>query len=214
MKKALMVTGGQVDLDHLKKEYNQCSFDFILGVDSGCNSLYYLNILPNGIIGDFDSIDESILDNLKSTNCEIITHYKKKNYTDTELAINFLIDRGFGSVIIFGATGSRIDHMFSTILVMNYYNRFIEITIQDSKNHITFLKGPVSCKIEKEEYAYFSLLALSEIVTGITYTNAKYPLHNATISQYQSIGISNEWIDSDVLLDISSGEALLIKTKD
>ncbi|MDA3845487.1 MAG: thiamine diphosphokinase, partial [Vallitaleaceae bacterium] len=100
MKKALMITGGHIDGLLLKSAYESNAFDYILGVDGGCNGLYLSGIIPDAIIGDFDSIEKVSMDYFQGRGCEIIQYEKKKDFTDTELAIGYLIKKGLESVHI------------------------------------------------------------------------------------------------------------------
>jgi thiamine pyrophosphokinase len=74
------------------------SEDYIIAVDGGINTLEQINLKPHVIIGDFDSAnsDNSFL----ALNIKTITHEPEKDFTDTELAINYAIEQGFTPIII------------------------------------------------------------------------------------------------------------------
>lgn len=218
MKKALVVTGGNTSRPFLESEYKREKFDLVIGVDSGCNSLYQAQIMPNLIIGDFDSVEPNVLSHFKNLLEEdaVITFNEHKDFTDTELALSHIKQHydTINQVIILGATGNRIDHMLSTILMASGYSKDLDIVLKDDTNHISCLTGPKETSIIKEQYEYFSLLAISDQVTGVTYTGAKYPLNQATVSRTDTVGVSNEWLQEQVHLVFDSGTCLLIKSKD
>ncbi|MEA1974277.1 MAG: thiamine diphosphokinase, partial [Bacillota bacterium] len=108
---AIFLNGIIKDYNYIKTKLRKN--DFIIAVDGGINHIKELCLSPNLILGDFDS---SVLSEaLKYKNAEIKKYKKDKDYTDGEIAINYVIDEKFFEVVIFGALGNRIDHMLSNI---------------------------------------------------------------------------------------------------
>ncbi len=58
----VIVSGGEIHLDLLKNVYETKTTNFIIAVDKGLEALHTLHIMPNHIVGDFDSIDKTILE--------------------------------------------------------------------------------------------------------------------------------------------------------
>ncbi len=54
--KALIVTGGKINNEFLIKTINETNFDTIIAVDNGLKILNEVNITPNHIVGDFDTV--------------------------------------------------------------------------------------------------------------------------------------------------------------
>ena len=57
-----------------------------------------------------------------------------------------------------------------------------------------------------------SILPLSNVVTGITYTGMRYPLEDATLHLGSTRGISNEVSAVPATVTIATGRLLLIQT--
>lgn len=73
-------------------------------------------IVPDVIIGDFDSVNADTLDFFKKKNdIEWTKLNPVKDDTDTEAAIRLAIEKGAQSITLLGATGSRIDHVLANI---------------------------------------------------------------------------------------------------
>ena len=71
--------------------------------------------MPDAAVGDFDSLSGQglvYLDTLSET--EIVRLKPEKDDSDTQHALNYAIDRGAEDIVILGATGSRIDHLWRT----------------------------------------------------------------------------------------------------
>ena len=135
----LIVTGGPIDLDSLKRLlWKELLTDHCSG--SGGNSVSKLKLIPDAIVGDFDSADESVLKEFKSkaldTTWEI--HKPEKDETDTELAIITAIRLGCTKLILLGATGGRLDHFLGNLhLLYASLKQGVEAAIVDERNWIT-----------------------------------------------------------------------------
>ena len=91
--------------------------DLIAAADSGLIAAEKAGIDPNWIIGDMDSLEEHTGDALKFLagypKDHVLTYPREKDYTDTELAINFLKEKGCKEITIAGGGGGRIDHLLA-----------------------------------------------------------------------------------------------------
>jgi len=83
-----------------------------VAADSGLLAAEAAGIRPDWVIGDMDSLgDEARL--LPYPAERVIRHSVDKDYTDTELALNLLWEKGCGDVWIIGGGGGRIAHVFA-----------------------------------------------------------------------------------------------------
>ena len=58
------------------------------------------------------------------------------------------------------------------------------------------------------EYAYFSLVPLDAVLTGVSIENAKYPLRDAVVTRAGMVTISNEAIADSFSVTIREGRSL------
>ena len=84
-KKIVIISGGELEeefvLSILEKEENQ----YVIGVDKGMEFLYSHQILPNYIVGDFDSVKKEIGDYYRNeTDVPIREFNPVKDASDTE----------------------------------------------------------------------------------------------------------------------------------
>lgn len=184
--------------------------DFIIAVDGGFNHVNRLSLTPNLILGDFDS---SEYDEALKSKSEIHKYNRDKNSTDGEIAIDYVIQEGFEKVIIVGALGNRIDHMLSNIYMLEKLsNAGMPGIIKGYKNEIYFLKNEII--LPRGKYKYFSVIAISENISGLSIKNARYELREAKLKRTESLGISNEFIDESVSITLKKGKAIVIKSLD
>lgn len=213
MIKTLIVSGGNYNKIFVKDFMKNNFFDIIIAVDKGLESLNELGILPNHIVGDFDSINKEILEKyLNKKEVKIHKFESEKDFTDTHLALKLAIELNSKDIVILGGIGTRIDHTIANINILcETLDKDISCKIIDEFNQIQVINKPI--KIEKE-YKYLSLIPLTNKVEGITLKGFKYPLKNATLEIGKSLGISNEQIEQQAEIEIKKGILIVIQSKD
>lgn len=213
----LIVTGGPIDLVFAQTFIMERTFDRIIAVDRGLNAVSKLKLIPDAIVGDFDSADESVLKEFKSkaldTTWEI--HKPEKDETDTELAIITAIRLGCTKLILLGATGGRLDHFLGNLhLLYASLKQGVEAAIVDERNWITVTEKERVFEADQIFGKYISFLPLSEEVKGITLTGFKYPLHKKDITIGTSLCISNELTGTTGKMEFDSGILICVESHD
>ncbi|MEI3506098.1 MAG: thiamine diphosphokinase [Anaerotignum faecicola] len=69
-----------------------------------------LGIVPDYIVGDFDSTASEVLEYYKAKNIPIRQFPTRKNETDMELGIILALELGATDLVLFGGIGDRFDH--------------------------------------------------------------------------------------------------------
>lgn len=216
MKKALVVTGGNIErafcMDYLKKN----AFDFLTAVDHGLQFFYDAGLAPDLAVGDFDSADKETLRHFQEMEgIEWRKLVPEKDDTDTEAAIRQVIAKGYAQIHVLGATGSRLDHVLGNIGLLGIgLEEGAEIFIVDSHNRIRMIRDNITL-LKKERFGdYVSLLPVSEAVFGVTLIGMKYPLNDHTLTPFNSLGISNEMIEERAEIRLKGGTLLVLETRD
>jgi len=212
----LIVSGGSLNKEFVTKVVGQGRYDRILAADSGMNALYAAAVTPDIIIGDFDSADEKILAFFQQNKAiDFCTLNPEKDDTDTEFAIRESIRRGADSITIIGGTGTRLDHVLGNISLLGIgLEEGVRMELLDAHNRICMIDHSVTLK-KKEQYGnYLSLIPYNGNVTGVTLKGLKYPLHDYTMGGFNSLGISNEIVDDEASIELTSGQLLVIESRD
>ena len=84
--------------------------DYIIAVDGSANKLFDLEIVPDIIIGDLDS-----LQNINNKNIELVKT-PNQNKTDFRKTLEWCIEKNILNISIFGISGESEDHFLG-----NYY---------------------------------------------------------------------------------------------
>ena len=216
-KKIVIVSGGELNeeftLSVLREEAG-C----VIGVDRGMEFLYHHQIMPSYIVGDFDSVDQTIATYYRDeTDVPIREFNPVKDASDTEIAIRLAMTLGCKEMIILGATGGRIDHLWANIqsrAITIPFQAGVEAQILDPQNRIRLIDGDTVIKKDEAYGPFFSVFPLGAEVYHFNIEGAKYPLTDHTLSPYDSLCVSNQWLEDEVKISFMNGIVILMETKD
>ena len=165
------------------------SSDYIIAVDGSANQLNKLNILPNVVIGDFDSIES-----FNDSNVELI-EANDQSKTDFRKTLEWCIKKNISHISIFGISGKSEDHFLG-----NYY------TLNDFSNKIDWIAftdfSVISPCVSNKEFDSYkgqkvSLFSMKGD-TLVSSKNLKYPLDSNLLSPsdnaVRNISISDKFI--------------------
>ncbi|NLD50012.1 MAG: thiamine diphosphokinase [Clostridiaceae bacterium] len=209
---AIVVCNGSIcDYSYYKKYFEDAKF--VVCADGGASHLKKFGIKPDILLGDFDSINQEDLDYYKALNVEVLKYGFDKDFTDTEIAVDIVIERGFDNIVIIGGTGTRLDHSLANIfLLKKIMDKGIKGRIVNEQNEIFIASGNI--RLEREEGFKITLLPLTQKVTGITTKGLLYPLKDDCLVMGEGRGVSNEFADSYAEVSTKSGILMVIKSKD
>lgn len=212
----LIVSGGEATDEFVENVIKKGGFDVVLAADSGMDFLYRTKILPDIIVGDFDSVDPKVLEFFREQEqIDICVLNPVKDDTDTEFAIREAIRRGATEITIIGGTGTRLDHVLGNISLLGIgLEEGVRMELLDAHNRIRMTDHSVVLK-KKEQYGkYLSLVPYSGEVTGVTLKGLKYIVTDFTMGGFNSRGISNEIVDDEASIEFTSGRLLVIESRD
>ncbi len=211
MSKGLIISGGHVSHDLLLMLLKN-NYDYVMAVDHGMDALWVLGYNPDVILGDFDSCNKNAIDYFRREQVLEIRFNAEKDMTDTELALEKMIEKGITSADMVGTTGTRLDHTLANLMMLFKYENRINLTVLDKNNRIFVAKKFM--EINKEGYHYISLLPISNKVTNVNLSKVKYPLREATLLRESSYAVSNEMVNQVCQLTFEDGKMLVIQSKD
>ena len=210
--RALLVLNGEIkDLCTLSRLGDEA--DFILCADGGANYCFQASLLPDRIIGDLDSISGQVFKEMKQNGIPIEQFPTKKDATDAELSIDYLIERGFKYITIVGAMGSRMDHTLGNVLLLNkMLQNNISGRIMDDNNIIYLVDNEL--KLEKDDGVYISLIPITDNGAVVTLEGFEYELNESRIDFASTLGISNRIVEKQGHILVHRGRCLIILSRD
>lgn len=210
--KVAIISGGKAPSEKLLNNYIK-TVDFIIAADKGIECLEEYNIIPDLLLGDFDSVQKEVFDKVKKKVKEVMEFPPEKDYTDTEIAIIEAIKRGGRKIYLFGATGTRMDHTLGNIgLLLTTKKKGVSLEIIDDNNKLYL--GESSMVLHGNYGENISFHALSDKVTNLTIKGAKYGLNRYDMSLLDPRAICNEFIDTPIEISYDEGELLILHSVD
>lgn len=227
---AVIVCGGKIENYAYMKKYLE-EAKFIISADSGARHCKNFNIMPDLLVGDFDSVTKADYTDFVAAGVEILTFPPEKDMTDSELAIEIAMERGCSRIIMLGALGTRLDHSMSNIfLLKKLLDKGIDGTVADEYNEIKLIncrielerkrkcececESELECELEHENGDFVTLLPLVGSVKGVTTQGLYYPLTNATLDVGSSLGVSNRFSEDKAHITVKEGYLLVIQARD
>jgi thiamine pyrophosphokinase len=209
MKATVIAHGAPKDYKTLERECKNS--DIIICADGGAEFAYRLGITPDYLIGDFDSVDEKVLEYFIDSKTEVVRYPAEKDYTDTEICVNKALEMKCDEICIFPGIGGRIDHSLGNIGLLHI------IADNNAKGYIASDSSYVYlCRkeiiIQGEKGDLISVLPYKGDALGVSLYNLKYPLKDYNIAFGKPIGISNIMLTGECLIEVKEGELLVVKT--
>ncbi len=209
---AVIICGGKIQqYEYLKKYFRDVPF--VISADSGARHCRSFGVIPDLLVGDFDSISEADYGGLKAAGTQIQRFPIEKDMTDSELAVKIAIEKGCSKIILLGAMGTRLDHSLSNLfLLKKLLDAGVEGVVADENNEVTLIKD--SILLDREEGTNITLLPLAGSAKGVTTKGLYYPLTNATLEVGSSWGVSNLFSEDRAQVTVKEGYLLVIKARD
>ncbi len=203
--RCLIIGAGDLTISEIVKKED----DFIIAVDGGFSYCKLLEIEPDIIIGDFDSIGRDeyniIMQIKKETPEKIIQLSVEKDDTDTLAAIKYGLEKGYGTFQIYAGMGGRLEHTIANIQCLLYLkNQGATGYLMDGSGMIFVIKNE-KISFQKNMEGYLSLFSMNQDAKGVTIQGMKYPLQEYTIKNDYPIGISNEFIGQEGSVQVENG---------
>ena len=180
------------------------SADCIVCVDGGANQAYEWNVKADHLIGDFDSIRPEVLAYYQNTSTKIQSFPPEKDATDTQLALQFLLELGADEMILLGSMGGRPDHSFSNLLTtLPFVRQGVKILHIDTECQIWVTQSDL--QIEGKPGDIVSVFSLTEQSQGVTLEGFQYPLDQADLYWDHPYAISNVLLGNRGRISLQQG---------
>lgn len=190
--------------------------DVWIGVDRGAYFLIEQGIIPQHIVGDFDSVTAEEFARISKAVEHVEVYQSEKDETDTDLALMQAVEMVPTEIWLTGVTGGRLDHQEAVLravfrLQLEYPQIIFKIINQ--QNEMQFLV-PGHHNLIVTDHTYVSFFAFGEQVAEVTLSGVKYETINETIEIGTSRFTSNKILSSDASISFSSGICLMIRSMD
>ena len=188
--------------------------DYLIAANGGTHHCMALRLRPNVVIGDMDSISESVRESLSREGTQFMVHPSDKDETDLELALRHAVSKGCEEILLLGILGGRLDQTLANLLVLTRPEwRPARLTAADGPDFATLLREGEEVKIEAQGGDTVSLIPLSPKVGGVTTQGLRWSLQDADMELGSTLGISNETSEEVARVRIEEGLLLVVERR-
>lgn len=214
----MIISGGSLEEAFAGCYIRKHRFDKVIAADRGLDFCRKCGLLPDLILGDFDSAPTGALEYFEQQIPERIRRFPvQKDETDTELAVMEALSSGSDEITILGATGTRIDHVIGNIHLLKLaLEKGVSMYLVDAHNRIRMLQSGAELILEKAKQfgSYVSFIPFTPTVKGLTLEGFAYDVADFTLAAGKSRGVSNELKREQGKIFFTEGLLLMIESKD
>jgi thiamine pyrophosphokinase len=179
-------------------------FERVICADGGGRWARRFGIRPDRVVGDLDSLDQADQKALAAAGVELAVYPPEKDDTDTQLALKIAEREGAREVVIWGGTGSRLDHTLSNLgSAAALTRRGIRVHFESPSMAVYLVAGHLT--IPGQLGNTVSLLVIGDRVTGVSLRGFRYPLTGATLQSTWQYAISNVITGLPAEIELVSG---------
>ena len=192
--------------------------DLCIACDAGLRYAQQMGILPDLIVGDFDSLQEvgnqavAALKEIEENDPNRIVRLNvKKDDTDTIKAVKIALEKGYRKFYLYGALGGkRADHAFANIQTLLFIkHNGGKGYIMDADTMMLIAENE-SIKFHRGNSGYISVFSLSERSKGVSLRGLMYTMENGELTNDFPLGVSNEFIiDEEAEISVENGTLLI-----
>lgn len=185
--------------------------DLIIAADGGSRHCLGLGVIPDLVVGDFDSLAADDLRQLQEAGVELARYPAHKDFTDLELALQHARQRGASEVLVLAAMGGRWDQTLANVL-LPAGQEFADLTVRliDGNQEISLIRPGQALEIQGRPGDTLSLISLLGNAQGVSTTGLEYPLNGETLYFGSTRGISNVIQESHVSITLQAGLLLCV----
>ena len=210
--KAVVFGGADIEDYSFCREYIENSI--VVCCDSGLKHAKALGIVPDAIVGDFDSADEETMEYFRAMNIPTTEFPTHKDETDMELGAEAAIRMGADELVLIGGIGSRMDHtMGNCNLIVRLYKEGTKAMLVNEKNKIMITDSRI--ELTGKKGSIVSLFPVGMKAEGVTTENLEYPLENATLAiDIRLIAVSNVMLGEKAAVEVKNGMLYVMQCMD
>ena len=177
--------------------------DFVIAADGGLQHTEKLGLVPDEILGDFDSLGFTP----QGANVFPV----EKDDTDAMLAVRRGLDLGFREFVLYGSLdGPRLDHTIANFQTLQFLaDRGAVGYLAGTSYLVTVVKNgsiafPAGCT------GTVSVFCLGPDARGVTLEGLYYPLEQGTLTAGFPLGVSNHFTGAAAKITVEDGSLLVL----
>jgi len=181
----------------------------VIAADRGLDHARALGFTPKLLVGDLDSVSAEGLAWAREVGVIVDEHPADKDETDLELAVAAAAHICDDVIVLDGGDG-RLDHLLANITVLTS-ERFAALHLRATLGHALVTVVRDTARLVGTHGDLVSLFAVGGAAFGVTTTGLRWPLHEAQLMPGSTLGVSNEFVDTEATLVVDDGVVVAIQ---
>ena len=182
--------------------------DFVIAADGGLRALEEMNIQPDLLIGDLDSLGDHPLPD----GVPLEKHPVEKDDTDTGIALAQGYAMGYRDFVLCGCAGGRVDHLLANFQSMCHYSRLGASVRLIAPSYDAYAITNRSIHLPKRpEGTTVSVFCHGEKAQGVSIQGLFYELSDYTLTCDHPLGVSNQHTLKGAEISVKNGTLLIIQ---
>lgn len=207
---ALIVLGGHPPQREILKHLPTSSF--VVCADSGLDHALALDLQPHVVIGDFDSASADAVEQARASGSTLIPFDRRKDQTDAELALHYVLEHRFSDVTVLWGGGDRIDHVLGVMAALAHprLSALNTLTAWVGRDQLQVLHAHTAIDVHRVIGTTISLLPLGATPARLTTTGLHWELIDEELDGRAARGVSNVVRQSPTQITVQQGVLAVI----
>ena len=174
----------------------------IICCDGALQKLLSINIIPDVIVGDGDSMDREEL-----SRHNIPYHAdRSEEYNDLQKALKYCMANGYDDVLLLGCGGLREDHFIANLSILVMYSEKMRLAMQTEHGVFNVMRGTSMFRsVTGMQVSVFP----SNLHTKLSFSGLKYPVNNRSFNWLWE-GSLNESVGSAFTVEADDEEPVVV----
>lgn len=185
--------------------------DLIIAVDGGTRHAWEIDVDPQLVVGDLDSLRPEEQERLRSSGTEVSRFPSAKDQTDLELALLRAVSEGAEEIVILAALGARLDQTVANLLLLTLPELSQRAVRVVHGAQVAFLVRDATY-VEGEPGDTVSLIPLGGDAVGVTAEGLAWPLDDEVLRFGPARGVSNVLSGERAYVRVREGLLLCVVT--
>ncbi len=184
----------------------------MVAADSGVAHALALGFRVDVAVGDFDSLDPSLLEIVEAAGTRVERHPAAKDATDLELAIDVALGLGAVRIMVLGAHGGRLDHFLANAFVLAAPQlAAVEVAALVGDALVSVVRPGPGLRFTGTAGELVTILPVHGAAQGVRTAGLLYPLSGETLTIGTTRGVSNVLASGSAAVSLTAGVVLVVR---
>lgn len=197
-----LVANGAID-DFARIAQRLRAYPYVIAIDGGLSSCHRMGIKPHLIVGDMDSVSQSLLDCYADVPLNRLD--RNKDQTDLEVALQMANTEEVKQMAVFGGLNKRLDHTLGNVYLLRRYPG--RMVLESETERVFAIRG--SAEISSYPGQIISLIPLGRPTQQVSSEGLRWELQDACLDE-NYFSISNEATGNCVSITVGIGDLICI----